>query len=118
MGVQAQHAVSSGAAMYAIDTALWFLGEPFTEVYAIGNRKNWPSRNVDDHEVALFKTQSGAIARVQCSKLVRRPYKEIAKSVWGTKGCLDSNGYYPPREDTTGEWGSLGEDPENTNAMH
>jgi predicted dehydrogenase len=118
MGVQAQHAVSSGAAMYAIDTAQWFLGEQFTEVYAIGNRKNWPSRNVDDHEVALFKTQSGAIARVQCSKLVKRPYKEIVKSVWGTKGCLDSNGSYPPREDTTGLWGSLGQDPEDPNAMH
>jgi predicted dehydrogenase len=118
MGVQAQHAVSSGAAMYAIDTARWFLGEPFTEVYAIGNRKNWPSRNVDDHEVALFKTASGAIARVQCSKLVKRPYKEIFKSVWGTKGCLESNGYYPAREDTTGLWGSLGQDPEDENAMH
>ena len=118
MGVQAQQAVSSGAAMYAIDTALWFLGEPFTEVYAIGNRKNWPSRNVDDHEVALFKTASGAIARVQCSKLVKRPYKEIFKSVWGTGGCLESNGYYPARGDTTGLWGSLGQDPEDPNAMH
>ncbi len=84
-GVKAQESVSAGAGIYAVDTARWFLGEDFTEVFAYGNRKNLPSRNVDDHDVALFRTASGAIARVQCSKAARRPYKEITKSVWGTQ---------------------------------
>jgi predicted dehydrogenase len=98
-GVTAQEPVSSGAGIYAMDTARWFLGEQFTEVFAYGNRKNLPTRNVDDHDVALFRTASGAIARVQCSKAVRRPYKEIIKSVWGTKGTIECSGYLPTPDD-------------------
>ena len=106
-GVKAQEPVSAGAGIYAVDTARWFLGEPFTEVFAYGNRKNLPMRNVDDHDVALFRTASGAIARVQCSKAARRPYKEIIKSVWGTKGTLECTGYLPAPADSTGLYGCL-----------
>ena len=109
-GVKAQESVSAGAGIYAVDTARWFLGEDFTEVFAYGNRKNLPSRNVDDHDVALFRTASGAIARVQCSKAARRPYKEITKSVWGTKGTIESTGYLPAPPDSTGLYGCLVED--------
>jgi len=91
--------VSAGAGIYAMDTARWFLGEQFTEVFAYGNRKNLPTRNIDDHDVALFRTASGAIARVQCSKAARRPYKEIIKSVWGTKGTVECTGYLPTPDD-------------------
>ena len=83
-GLTPQDPVTGGAGIYALDTARWFLGEQFTEAFAYGNRKNLPSRNIDDHEVALLRTASGAIARVQCSKGARRPYKEIIKLVWGT----------------------------------
>jgi predicted dehydrogenase len=117
-GVKAQEPVSAGAGIYAIDTARWFLGGELTEVFAYGNRMNFPTRNVDDHEVALFRTHSGAIARVQCSKGAVRPYKEIIKSVWGTKGSLDSTGYYPAPSDNTGIYGALGQDPSQPNAMH
>jgi len=106
-GVKAQEPVSAGAGIYAVDAARWFLGEPFTEVFAYGNRKNLPMRNVDDHDVALFRTASGAIARVQCSKAARRPYKEIIKSVWGTKGTLECTGYLPAPPDSTGLYGCL-----------
>ena len=109
-GVKAQEPVSAGAGIYAVDTARWFLGEDFTEVFAYGNRKNLPSRNVDDHDVAMFRTGSGAIARVQCSKAARRPYKEIIKSVWGTKGTIESTGYLPAPSDSTGLYGCLVED--------
>jgi predicted dehydrogenase len=109
-GVRAQEPVSAGAGIYALDTARWFLGEPFTEVFAYGNRKNLPTRNVDDHEVAMFRTASGAIARVQCSKAARRPYKEITKSVWGTKGTIECTGYLPAPPDSTGLYGCLTED--------
>lgn len=106
-GVKPQEPVSAGAGIYAVDTARWFLGEPFTEVFAYGNRKNLPTRNVDDHDVALFRTASGAIARVQCSKAARRPYKEIIKSVWGTKGTIETAGYLPVPPDSTGLYGCL-----------
>ena len=106
-GVQPQDPVSAGAGVYALDTARWFLGEQFTEVFAYGNRKNLPMRNVDDHDVALFRTASGAIARVQCSKAARRPYKEIIKSVWGTKGTVECTGYLPVPADSTGLYGCL-----------
>ena len=117
-GVKAQEPVSAGAGIYALDTARWFAGEQFTEVFAYGNRKNMPTRNVDDHDVALFRTASGMIARVQCSKLAKRPYKEVFKSVWGTEGTVESTGYYPAAENSTGLYGALGEDPANPNAMH
>jgi len=106
-GVTPQEPVSAGAGIYAVDTARWFLGEQFTEVFAYGNRKNLPMRNVDDHDVALFKTASGAIARVQCSKATRRPYKEIIKSVWGTKGTVECTGYLPEPDESTGLYGCL-----------
>ena len=106
-GVKAQEPVSAGAGIYAIDTARWFLGEQFTEVFAYGNRKNLPMRNADDHDVALFKTASDAIARVQCSKASRRPYKEIIKSVWGTRGTIECTGYLPVPADSTGLYGCL-----------
>ena len=106
-GVKAQEPVSAGAGIYALDTARWFLGEQFTEVFAYGNRKNLPMRNVDDHDVALFKTASDAIARVQCSKAARRPYKEIIKSVWGTRGTVENTGYLPEPSDSTGLYGCL-----------
>lgn len=117
-GVKAQEPISAGAGIYAIDTARWFLGGELTEVFAYGNRMNFPTRNVDDHEVALFRTHSGAIARVQCSKGAVRPYKEIVKSVWGTKGSLDSTGYYPAPSESTGLYGALGQDPSKPNVMH
>jgi len=117
-GVKAQEPVSAGAGIYALDTARWFAGGRFTEVFAYGNRKNMPTRNVDDHDVALFRTACGMIARVQCSKLARRPYKEVVKSVWGTEGTIESTGYYPAREDSTGLYGALGQDPSDPNAMH
>lgn len=100
-GEMPQEPVSAGAATYAVDTAMWFCGEPFTEVFAYGNRKNLPMRNIDDHDVALFRTKSGTIARVQCSKAARRPYKEIIKSVWGTKGTVECTGYLPAPDDGT-----------------
>jgi predicted dehydrogenase len=106
-GVRAQDPVSAGAGIYAVDTAQWFLGEQFTEVFAYGNRMNLPMRNVDDHDVALFRTASGAIARVQCSKATRRPYKEIIKSVWGTKGTVECTGYLPEPPDSTGLYACL-----------
>ena len=106
-GVKAQEPVSAGAGIYALDTARWLLGEQFTEVFAYGNRKNLPMRNVDDHDVALFKTASGAIARVQCSKAARRPYKEITKSVWGTRGTVECTGYLPAPENSTGLYACL-----------
>jgi UDP-N-acetyl-2-amino-2-deoxyglucuronate dehydrogenase len=109
-GVMPQEPVSAGAGIYAIDTARWFLGEQFTEVFAYGNRKNLPMRNVDDHEVALFRTASGAIARVQCSKAARRPYHEIIKSVWGTKGTIETTGYLPAPADSTGLYGCFTDD--------
>ena len=109
-GVTPQEPVSAGAGIYAVDTARWFLGEQFTEVFAYGNRKNLPMRNIDDHDVALFRTASGAIARVQCSKAARRPYKEIVKSVWGTKGTIESTGYLPEPPDSTGLYGCFTED--------
>jgi hypothetical protein len=68
---------------------------------------NLPMRNVDDHDVALFRTASGAIARVQCSKATRRPYKEIIKSVWGTKGTVECTGYLPEPPDSTGLYACL-----------
>jgi len=117
-GVKAQEPVSAGAGIYALDTARWFAGEQFTEVFAYGNRKNMPARNVDDHDVALFRTASGTIARVQCSKLARRPYKEVFKSVWGTEGTVESTGYYPARQDSTGLYAALGQDASDPNAMH
>jgi len=109
-GVKPQEPVTAGAAIYALDTARWFLGEQFTEVFAYGNRKNIPSRNVNDHEVALLRTASGAIARVQCSKAARRPYMEIIKSVWGTLGTIESTGYLPAPGDSTGLYACLGQD--------
>ena len=109
-GVKAQEPVSAGAGIYALDTARWFLGEQFTEVFAYGNRKNLPTRNVDDHDVALFRTASGAIARVQCSKAARRPYKEIIKSVWGTKGTVECSGYLPTPDDGAELYACLVED--------
>ncbi len=114
-GVQAQEPVSAGAGIYAVDTARWFLGEQFTEVFAYGNRKNLPMRNVDDHDVALFRTASGAIARVQCSKAARRPYKEIIKSVWGTKGTVECTGYLPETVNSTGLYGCLTNDGAGSN---
>ena len=60
--------------------------------------------------MALFRTASGAIARVQCSKAARRPYKEIIKSVWGTKGTVECTGYLPAPPDSTGLYGCLVED--------
>jgi len=106
-GESPQEAVISGAATYAVATAMWFCGEPFTEVFCYGNRKNLPTRNIDDHEVAMFKTHSGTIARVQCSKACRRPYKEIIKSVWGTKGTVECTGYLPTPEDNTSVYACL-----------
>jgi len=121
-GVKAQEPISAGAGIYAVDTARWFLanrpGGEFAEVFAYGNRMNFPTRNVDDHEVALFRTQAGAVARVQCSKGAIRPYKEIFRSVWGTGGTLESTGYYPAPADSTGLYGALGQDPSTPNAMH
>lgn len=109
-GVKPQEPVTAGAAIYALDTARWFLGEDYTEAFAYGNRKNLPTRNVDDHDVALLRTASGAIARVQCSKGARRPYKELIKSVWGTRGTIECTGYLPERDDSTGLYGCLGQD--------
>ena len=109
-GVKPQEPISAGAGVYALDTARWFLGEEFTEVFAYGNRMNLPTRNCDDHDVALLRTASGAIARVQCSKGARRPYKEIIKSVWGTKGTIECTGYLPAPEGSTGLYGCLGQD--------
>jgi len=109
-GEMPQEPVSAGAGIYAVDTAMWFCGEPFTEVFAYGNRKNLPMRNVDDHDVAMFRTASDTIARVQCSKATRRPYKEIIKSVWGTKGTVECSGYLPtPKEDKTSVYACLTE---------
>ena len=117
-GVKPQEPVTAGAAIYALDTARWFLGEDYTEAFAYGNRKNLPTRNVDDHDVALLRTASGAIARVQCSKGARRPYKEIIKSVWGTRGTIECTGYLPERDDSTGLYGCLGqEDPDTAYEM-
>ncbi len=107
-GEMPQEPVSAGAGLYALDTAMWFCGEPFTEVFAYGNRKNLPSRNIDDHDVAMFRSASGTIARVQCSKAARRPYKEIIKSVWGTRGTVECSGYLPtPKEDNTSVYACL-----------
>jgi len=109
-GESPQEAVTGGAGTYAVATAMWYCGEPFTEVFCYGNSKNIPTRNVDDHEVALFKTRSGTIARVQCTKAARRPYKEIIKSVWGTKGTVECTGYLPaPAEDNTTVYACLTE---------
>jgi len=95
-GESAQQCVTGGAGTYAVATAMWYCGEPFTEAFCYANRKNIPMRNEDDHEVVLYRTHSGTIARVQCSKAARRPYKEIIKSVWGTKGTAECTGYLPP----------------------
>lgn len=108
-GAMPQEPVSAGAGTYAVDTAMWFCGEPFTEVFAYGNRKNLPMRNIDDHDVAMFRTHSGTIARVQCSKAARRPYKEIIKSVWGTKGTVECSGYLPTPDDGTSVYACLTE---------
>ena len=117
-GVKAQEPIPAGAGIYAVDTARWFLGEQFTEVFAYGNRMNLPMRNVDDHDVALFRSASGAIARVQCSKAARRPYKELVKSAWGTKGTIECTGYLPAPSDSTGLYGCLVDDGAGASPYH
>ncbi|MBI2193486.1 MAG: Gfo/Idh/MocA family oxidoreductase [Planctomycetes bacterium] len=110
LGELAQGTINAGGGIYAVDTARWFSGEQFVEVFGFGNKKNMPYRQVNDHEVALFRTGSGSIARVVCSKGPKRPTIEYF-AVYGTKGTLETSGRLPHPAEGPGLYGCfVGED--------
>lgn len=109
LGELAQGSLNAGGGLYAVDGARWLAGEQFVEVFGYGNKKNMPYRQVYDHEVALFKTQSGGIARVVCSKGPKRPTIEYA-AVYGTKGTLETSGRIPHPPDGPGLYGCFKEE--------
>ncbi|MXZ09451.1 MAG: Gfo/Idh/MocA family oxidoreductase [Gemmatimonadetes bacterium] len=112
LGELAQGSISAGGGLYAIDNAYWLMGEQFVEVFGYGNKKNMPYRQVYDHEVALFKTASGAIARCVCSKGPKRPTIEYA-AVYGTKGTLETSGRLPHPPDGPGVYGCFADEDPN-----
>jgi len=89
-GGPAQETMSGGGGSHALDTVRWLMGEEFCEVTAYGNRKMLPYRAADDFQIALFKTPSGAIARVAVSYMMIRPFS-VAMSVYGTQGSLEGD---------------------------
>ncbi|MDP6111484.1 MAG: Gfo/Idh/MocA family oxidoreductase [Planctomycetota bacterium] len=109
LGQVCQGTIDAGGGLYAVDTAYWLLGEQFIEAFCYGNRKNLPSRHVNDHEVALFKTHSGAIARVVCSKGPKRPVVEY-QAVYGTQGTLETSGRLPHPPIGPGLYGCFGDE--------
>ena len=90
-GTTTQETLTSGGGIHAIDSMRWFLGEEFVEVVGYGNRINTPYRSVNDFEVALFKTGSGAIAKAGCSKALVRPGCFHYRSVYGTRGSVETS---------------------------
>jgi predicted dehydrogenase len=91
-----QPSMSSGGGIHAIDTIRWIMGNvEFTEVMGYGNRIAKPWRDVDDLEVAMFRTHSGAVVRVVVSKGLKRPSSQ-AYAVYGTAGSAEK-----PRNDGT-----------------
>jgi predicted dehydrogenase len=109
LGQVCQGTICAGGGLYAVDTAYWLLGEQFVEAFGYGNRKNMPFRHENDHEVALFKSASGAIARVVCSKGPKRPVVEY-QAVYGTNGTLETSGRLPPPATGHGLYGCFGEE--------
>ena len=117
-GQEAQGTICAGGGLYAVDTARWFTGEQFVEVFGYGNKKNIPYRQVFDHEVALFKTESGAIARVVCSKGIKRPTIEYM-AAYGTNGTLETSSRVPDPPDGPGVYGCfVDEDPDYHNGVY
>jgi predicted dehydrogenase len=102
-GKATQLTIAAGGGLHAIDTLRWILDEEFVDVTGYGNRKVAPYRDVNDTEVALFKTQTGAMARVVVSKTVRRTHSSYF-AVFGTNGSVERdrherNGFDPSPED-------------------
>lgn len=89
-----QPSMSSGGGIHAIDTIRWIMGNvEFVEVFGYGNRICKPWRDVDDLEVALFKTRTDAVVKVVVSKALKRPSSQ-AYGVYGTRGTAEK-----PRND-------------------
>lgn len=96
-GKPTQPSIASGGGIHAIDTIRWILGNvEFVEVTGYGNRIVMPHRDVDDLEVALFKTATGAVVRVVVAKGIHRTSSQ-SYGVYGTRGSAEK-----PRSDGTG----------------
>jgi predicted dehydrogenase len=85
-----QETISAGGGLHATDTIRWILGEQFVEVQGYGNRFCTPFRRCNDFEIALFKTESGAIVKVTCAKALTRGYVPEYRGVYGTEGSIET----------------------------
>ena len=79
-----------GGGSHPLDLLRWFSGAQVVEVEGYSNHVAFPAMKEDDCQVALFRFDSGAIAKVAAlyaPRLAMPPYNNLR--VYGTKGTVE-----------------------------
>jgi predicted dehydrogenase len=79
-----------GGGSHPLDLLRWFSGANVVEAMGYSNRMGFPEMKEDDCQVALFKFDNGAIAKVNASYAPRMgmaPYYNLR--IYGTKGTIE-----------------------------
>jgi len=79
-----------GGGSHQLDLLRWFCGQEVIEVSGYSNHVAFPEMANDDCQVALFRFEDGAIAKVACAYgpiTARPPYCNLR--VYGTKGTVE-----------------------------
>lgn len=78
-----------GGGAHPLDLLRWFVGEDIVEVQAMSHRMVFPEMAHDASIVALYRFQSGAVAKVTALYAVESPYAEANHlALYGTKGTI------------------------------
>jgi len=79
-----------GGGSHPLDLLRWFSGAQVAEAMGYSNRIGFPEMREDDCQIALFKFDSGAIAKVTASyapKMGMAPYYNLR--IYGTMGTIE-----------------------------
>ena len=79
-----------GGGSHPLDLLRWFSGSQVVEAMGYSNKMGFPAMKEDDCQVALFKFESGAIAKVTASYAPRSGMASYYNlRIYGTKGTVE-----------------------------